>query len=389
MSARVVVVGAGLAAVRFVLSLRRFGFDGPVTVVGDEPELPYDRPPLSKEVLSGEKTIEDVWLASADDLHESGITTKLGVRAIGVDRKSKTLMTTDGDVPYDDLVVASGLRPRHLPMTEGLSKVHVLRSAADCQRLRGDVQSARHAVVIGAGFIGCEIAATLCGSGLDVDLVEPNALPLEAALDPWIGARVAQLHSAHGVKLRLNTLVSDVHTYNGKPRVMLSDGASMDPDVVIVGVGSVPCTDWLEGSGLDITDGVLCDSQGRTEDPAIWAIGDVARRRSDDGSARRVEHWTSAGEQGTALARLFAGKGPSPVPSVDYVWSDQYGVKLQVLGHVRAASDAHVLVDEPERFLIMYEAAGRLSAAAGLGMAGRVMKLRGAVASHAPICDVM
>lgn len=382
--ARTVVVGAGLAGLLVCEALRRESYPGEVVLIGKEPHLPYDRPPLSKEVLRGARSVDDIALRPAAYFDEHGIDLRLGVGAVGLDRAARVVATDDGAaVAYDHLVVATGLVPRHLPGVPSQSRVHVLRTLDDCTRLRAALTKGRRVIVVGAGFIGCEVAATLRVEGFDVVVVEPNQAPLLPVLGADVGALVARVHRDHGVDLRLGVGVRAVEQRPDSCRVELSDGTSVTGDAVVVGIGAVPVTDWLEGSGLEVADGVVCDAEGRTSDRRVWAAGDLACWAS-----RRVEHWTRAGEQARIVARSIVGRRAPAAPTPEYVWSDQYGVRLQVLGHASADAEAHLLVDDGDTFLAGYVAAGRLCAVAGRGMARTMARYRQALAHEATLGEL-
>jgi 3-phenylpropionate/trans-cinnamate dioxygenase ferredoxin reductase component len=345
---RVVIVGASLAGFRAAQTLRREGFDGLITLVGDEARRPYDRPPLSKRVLDGRVAPEAIALERGDEDLE--LDWRLGVRATGFDAADRTV-TLDGgeELGADGVILACGARPRTLPGTDGLAGVHVLRRLDDSLALRAALESrSERVVVIGAGFIGAEVAATARGMGLDVTIVEALELPLARALPPTIGAVCAELHRDHGVDLRLGMGVGGL-VADGQGRVaavQLADGTSIEADVVVVGIGVVPNIEWLEGSGLVLGDGVICDETTLAA-PGIVAAGDVARWFNPVfGEDMRVEHWDNAVSMGQhAARRLLAGGGAGePFAPVPYFWSDQYDRKLQLAG--RAAPDDTVEVVE-------------------------------------------
>ncbi|CDZ88917.1 Ferredoxin reductase [Rhodococcus ruber] len=322
---RIVVVGAGLAGVRAAEELRRGEFDGELVLIGDEPHLPYDRPPLSKEVVRG--GTDDTTLRPREFFDEQRIELRLGVRARELDPATRTLALSDGQsVGFDELIIATGLRPRPLPGTDGLAGVHVLRSLDDSRALRAGIVPGGRALIVGAGFIGCEVAASLRGRGMDVVLVEPQATPLASVLGERVGALVARLHTEEGVEVRTGVGVREVRGDGRVTGAVLGDGTELDVDVVVVGIGSVPVTDWLDGSGVRVDDGVVCDGVGRTSVPHVWAVGDVAAWEVSDGRRARLEHWTNAGEQAKVLAGALLGSGVDPVAQVPYFWSDQYDV---------------------------------------------------------------
>ncbi|AWH00114.1 FAD-dependent oxidoreductase [Rhodococcus ruber] len=385
---RIVVVGAGLAGVRAAEELRRGEFDGEIVLIGDEPHLPYDRPPLSKEVVRG--GTDDTTLRPREFFDEQRIELRLGVRARELDPATRTLALSDGQsVGFDELIIATGLRPRPLPGTDGLAGVHVLRSLDDSRALRAGIVPGGRALIVGAGFIGCEVAASLRGRGMDVVLVEPQATPLASVLGERVGALVARLHTEEGVEVRTGVGVREVRGDGRVTGAVLGDGTELDVDVVVVGIGSVPVTDWLDGSGVRVDDGVVCDGVGRTSVPHVWAVGDVAAWEVSDGRRARLEHWTNAGEQAKVLAGALLGSGVDPVAQVPYFWSDQYDVKIQALGAIRADDTVHVVRDDGRKFLAYYERDGRLTGVVGAGLPGQVMKMRGKIAAGAPITEIL
>jgi 3-phenylpropionate/trans-cinnamate dioxygenase ferredoxin reductase subunit len=387
-SGGVVIVGGGLAAARTAEQLRRSEYAGPITIVSDEDHLPYDRPPLSKEVLRAET--DDVTLKPAEFYDENDITVLLGKAARSVDTDEKTLKLADGgELGYDELIIATGLVPKRIPSFPDLPGIHVLRSFDESLKLRGEAGSARHAVVIGAGFIGCEVAASLRGMGVDVVLVEPQPAPLASVLGEQIGSLVARLHRAEGVDVRCGVGVADVGGTEKVEKVTLSDDTELDADLVVVGIGSHPATAWLEGTGVAVDNGVVCDAVGRASAPHVWAIGDVASWRNNVGHQVRVEHWSNVADQARALVPAMLGKETLPAVSVPYFWSDQYDVKIQCLGEPEATDIVHVVEDDGRRFLAFYERDGVVAGVVGGGMPGKVMKTRAKIAAGAPISDVL
>ena len=387
-SGGVVIVGGGLAAARTAEQLRRSDYAGPITIVSDEDHLPYDRPPLSKEVLRAET--DDVTLKPAEFYDENDITVLLGKAARSVDTDARSLKLADGsELGYDELIIATGLVPKRIPSFPDLPGIHVLRSFDESLKLRGEAGSARHAVVVGAGFIGCEVAASLRGMGVDVVLVEPQPAPLASVLGEQIGSLVARLHRAEGVDVRCGVGVADVGGTEKVEKVTLSDDTELDADLVVVGIGSHPATAWLEGTGVAVDDGVVCDAVGRASAPHVWAIGDVASWRNTVGHQVRVEHWSNVADQARALVPAMLGKETSPAVSVPYFWSDQYDIKIQCLGEPEATDIVHVVEDDGRRFLAFYERDGVVAGVVGGGMPGKVMKTRAKIAAGAPISDVL
>jgi 3-phenylpropionate/trans-cinnamate dioxygenase ferredoxin reductase subunit len=387
-SGGVVIVGGGLAAARTAEQLRRSEYTGPITIVSDEAHLPYDRPPLSKEVLRAET--DDVTLKPAEFYDENDITVLLGKAARSVDTDAKTVTLADGsELGYDELIIATGLVPKRIPSFPDLPGIHVLRSFDESLKLRAEAGSARHAVVVGAGFIGCEVAASLRGLGVDVVLVEPQPAPLASVLGEQIGSLVARLHRAEGVDVRCGIGVADVGGTEKVEKVTLSDDTELDADLVVVGIGSRPATAWLEDTGIAVDNGVVCDAVGRASAPHVWAIGDVASWRNTVGHQVRVEHWSNVADQARALVPAMLGQETSPAVSVPYFWSDQYDIKIQCLGEPEATDIVHVVEDDGRRFLAFYERDGVVAGVVGGGMPGKVMKTRAKIAAGAPISDVL
>ncbi|MGV0808314.1 NAD(P)/FAD-dependent oxidoreductase [Mycolicibacterium setense] len=387
-AAGIVIVGGGLAAARTAEQLRRSEYAGPITIVSDEDHLPYDRPPLSKEVLRAET--DDVTLKPAEFYAENDITLRLGSAARSVDTSAKTLKLADGsDVAYDELVIATGLVPRRIRSFGDLAGIHVLRSYDESMALREHAGQAQRAVVVGAGFIGCEVAASLRKLGVEVTLVEPQPTPLASVLGEKIGALVTRLHQAEGVDVRCGVGVSEVRGADKVEQVVLGDGTELDADLVVVGIGSHPAIEWLEGSGIELDNGVVCDEVGRSSAAGVWAIGDVASWRDHVGGQARVEHWSNVADQARAMVPAMLGQDASPVVSVPYFWSDQYDVKIQCLGEPEADDVVHVVEDDGRKFLAYYERDGVVVGVVGGGMPGKVMKARGKIAAGAPISDVL
>jgi len=334
---QVVVVGAGVAGIRATETLRQNGYDGALTVVGAERHAPYHRPPLSKKLLSGQVHRAGIDMAPQFDTDARMLR---GAAAVGLDMSARTIQVRDDghnlSLAFDGLVIASGAQPREWPGGPTPDGVLLLRTVEDCLAIRERLGSRPRVVVVGGGFIGAEVAATCRLMGLDVVLIEKAESPLLAALGKELAPRWAELHRQHGVDLRVGVGV-DAFVGNGHVEgVRLSDGSQVPADVVIVGLGVTPATDWLEGSGLRLDDGVVCDASGAAEGADdIVAAGDVARWWHPLYERHlRTEHWDDAGRQGAAAARtLLAGPDHAePFDMVPYFWSDQYDVKVQMIG---------------------------------------------------------
>jgi len=384
----IVIVGGGLAAARTAEQLRRAEYTGPIIIVSDEVHLPYDRPPLSKEVLR--KEVDDTALKPREWYDEKDVTLRLGSAATGLDTEAQTLTLADGTaLGYDELVIATGLVPRRIPSFPDLEGIRVLRSFDECMALRTHASEATHAVVIGAGFIGCEVAASLRGLGVDVVLVEPQPQPLASVLGEQIGQLVARLHRDEGVDVRLGQGVAEVRGEGHVDTVVLSDGSELTADLVVVGIGSHPATDWLDGSGIEVDNGVICDEAGRTSAPNVWALGDVASWRDPMGHQARVEHWSNVADQARVVVPAMLGQDVPSNVVVPYFWSDQYDVKIQCLGEPHATDIVHLVEDDGRKFLAYYERDGVLVGVVGGGLPGKVMKVRGKIAASTPISEML
>ena len=385
----IVIVGGGLAAARTAEQLRREDYDGSITIVSAEAHLRYDRPPLSKQVLRSE--LDDVTLKPREFYDDNDISLLLGSAAKALDTTKQTVTLDNGtDLRYDEAVIATGLVPRRIPSIPHLPGIHVLRSFDESMALRDEAASARRAVVIGAGFIGCEVAASLRGLGVDVVLVEPQPTPLAAVLGEQIGSLVARLHQSEGVDVRTGVGVKTVAGAERVEKVVLSDGTGFDTDLVVIGIGSRPITEWLDGSGVKVDNGVVCDRVGRTSAPHVWALGDVASWQNAAGHQVRVEHWSNVADQARVLVPSLLGREvPTGLVVVPYFWSDQYDVKIQCLGEPEADDLVHLVSDDGRKFLAYYERDGVVAGVVGGGMPGAVMKTRAKIAVGAPIGDVL
>lgn len=392
----IVIVGGGLAATRTAEQLRKSGYEPPVVIVSNEVHLPYDRPPLSKGVLQDTgQGIADVELKPAEFYVDNDITLRLGSPVRSLDVGSQTVTLGDGTVlGYDDLIIATGLVPKRIRSFPDVPGIRVLRSFDDAQALRAHAATATRAVIVGAGFIGCEVAASLRALDVDVVLVEPQPAPLAGVLGEQVGQLVARLHRAEGVDVRTGTGVAEVRSDAGGDvtAVKLSDGTEIAADLIVVGIGSRPATDWLADSGVALapTDsGVLCDEVGRTSAPHVWALGDVASWRDAAGHQERVEHWSNVAEQARVLVPALLGVQAAPTVVVPYFWSDQYDVKIQCLGEPEADDTVHLVADDGRKFLAYYSRDGVLVGVVGGGMPGKVMKARSKIAGGAAVSDVL
>lgn len=389
------IVGASLAGIRAAEALRRREFDGRIVLIGDEPHHPYDRPPLSKQVLAGEWEVDRLALTKPEKFEDLGLDLRLGVRATGFDLASRTLSTDTGDDIVDGLVIATGARCRTLPGTEEMSGVHVLRSLDDALALRADLDAGPdRVVVVGAGFIGAEVAATCRGRGHAVTMVEPLPTPLGRVLGDDIGGVMAEVHVEHGVDLRTGVGVDRLEADAGRvARVVLTDGAVVEADLVVIGIGVLPNTEWLEGSGLTLDNGVVCDATMLAA-PGVTAAGDVARwpnQRFDE--LMRVEHWDNAIEQGVHAAERLLVDDDDAVPfePVPWFWSDQYDRKIQLAGRIRPGDDTHLATGslEERRFAQLFGRDGRLVGVLGFNRPRHVMQYKTMIQDGVAFADAV
>jgi NADPH-dependent 2,4-dienoyl-CoA reductase/sulfur reductase-like enzyme len=384
--ATAVVVGGSLAGLRAAQGLRKGGFSGRLVLVGAEAHLPYERPPLSKQVLAGTWEPDRATLSDQGALDDLGIEARLGHRAVSLDVAGRRVELDDGSFLLGDgVVVATGATPRSLFAEEG---VLVLRTIDDCRALRERVLAAGEGcalVVIGAGFIGAEVASTCSGLGCTVTVIETLPVPLAPALGETVGGALGALHGRHGVDLRTETSVAALGAgADGAASIELTDGATLEADVVVAGIGVVPEVSWLEGSGLTLDNGVVCDA-GLFAADGVVAAGDLARWPFSGGLVR-IEHFQMAADMGAAAASaLLAGRAAAPafVP-VPYFWSDQYGEKIQVLG--RPLPDDEVVVVDGTlegRFVALYRRGDALSGAAAVSRPRQLMSYRALLAAGA------
>ncbi|CDO31317.1 NAD(P)/FAD-dependent oxidoreductase [Mycolicibacterium porcinum] len=392
--AGIVVVGASAAGLSVAETLRRGGFDGPITLIGEENRLPYDRPPLSKEVLADAWPEHRLELREPDKIAALNLDLRLGVRADSLDAASRAVTLSDGSqVRYRDLVIATGVRPRRLPGTDGVAGVHVLRTLDDARRLRTELARNPRLVIVGAGFLGAEVASVARTAGATVTLVSGVDAPLSDVLGNELGRLLIDVHVEHGVRIHAGVKVVGIVTEGGRATgVQLADGTTLAADAVLVSIGSIPNTEWLAGSGIPTGDGVLCDEYCRAA-PGVWAAGDVASwYHVGIGERIRVEHRTNAAEQGLAVARnILAGSNPTPFVPIPYIWSDQYDLKLQIYGLPRGA-DSFTVTDGSigDRELVaVYGKGGRARAAVGINMIRPLRTARSLVAARADLTSIL
>lgn len=382
MSGRIVVAGASMAGLRAAEQLRTAGWTGAITLVGDEPHMPYNRPPLSKEVLAGRAPFES--LAFRPRASVADVEWRLGRTAVAARLDERTVQLDGGEaLPYDGLVVATGMRPRRLRCPGPLAGRHTVRTLADAQGLREALtRPGARVVVVGAGFIGCEVAATAVGLGVaEVTVVDPLPLPMVGPLGELLARALLKRHEERGVRFRLGTGVQGFEGDRTVTGVVLDDGSVVPADVVVESVGSIANTEWLDGNGLDLTDGVLTDELLRVGGrPEVVAVGDVARfpNARYDGVPRRVEHWSiptdTAKQAAKALvAHLVGGETePAPFAPLPTFWSDQHDFRLQSFGApALGLADVRVLDGEVDGDVLAgYHTGGRLVGVVALGGPG-------------------
>ena len=389
----VLVVGAGLSGLRTVEGLRRAGYEGRISLVGAEEHLPYDRPPLSKQFLAGDWERDRIDLVGHDALDELGVRAHLGRAAVAlrVGGEGQELELDDGTTLHADaIVLAVGVTSRLLDGQP--SSAHLLRSVDESQALRDALNGASSLLVVGAGFIGAEVAGGALDRGLDVTVLEAGDVPMGRVLGPEVGALAARLISDGGADLRCGVTVT-AFTDTGAE---LSDGTSVTADQIVVGVGGQLDLGWLESTGLDLSGGIPCDTQGRVEGlPGVWAVGDAAAWTDPlQGDRPRHEHWTSATDQAAVVSRAIAGAEPPPA-TVPYFWSDQFGMKLQLIGRPDLADGLLSLhgdgLDggEIKGTVVGYLRGEELVAVVGFGAARRIARYRKPLADGADRAAVL
>ncbi|WP_307630610.1 NAD(P)/FAD-dependent oxidoreductase [Nocardia vaccinii] len=387
------MVGASLAGVRAVEAARKAGFRGKVTLVGDERHAPYDRPPLSKALLQPGTTVEAPVLRSEASLRDDlDVCVRLGIRATGLDSRARVLGVGTQEIAYDALVVATGAAAHQIPGSEHLAGVHTLRTLDDARAVRAGLDDHARTVVVGAGFIGSEVASAARKRGLNVTIVETQPTPLVRAVGRELGAACSLLHVRNGTDLRCGVAVAAIEGDARVERVRLTDGTTIEADLVVIGIGASPCTGWLSGSGLELEDGVLCDDTLRSSVASVYAAGDVARWHNPLFSSRmRIEHWTSAAEQGAHAARNAIGHTPAePYSTVPYFWSDWYGSRIQFVGV--ASGDAYEVVSgdlNSDHFVALYRRGDKLGGTLTLNGQRHIMKYRRLLAEGASFAEAL
>jgi 3-phenylpropionate/trans-cinnamate dioxygenase ferredoxin reductase subunit len=383
-----VIIGAGLAGVRAAAALRGQGFDGRVVLVGGEPHLPYDRPPLSKGVLQGTRAESDIRLHPEDFYVSSAIDLRLGTHATRLlARERRVVLSTGETLRADKLLLCTGGVPRQLDVPgSGLEGVHRLRSLDDALAIRERLRPGARVVVVGAGWIGAEVAASARELDCEVTLVEIAPIPLSRVLGDAIGRVYAQLHRDRGVDLRTGVGVARIEGTTRVRSVVTTDGRAVPADVVVVGVGMQPDTRLAEEAGIAVADGILVDAFGETSIPGVFAAGDASRRLDVAlGRHVRAEHWQSAQRHAVATATSMLGRR-EPFGEVPWFWSDQYGINLQLAGDASAADDVVSRGDvEDLSFAAFYLRGGRVTAAVGINRPRDVRAAIGLIERAVPV----
>ena len=389
----IVIVGASLAGTRAAETLRSSGFTGTITMVGAENQKPYDRPPLSKNYLAGDWDEERVALRKPEVLDELNITWKLGVAAASLDTAAKTIVLANGEIiSYDGLIIATGGDVRRLPNQPNIAGIHTLRTLDDATALRNEIAEGTRVVVIGAGFIGLEAAATAKKRGAEVTVLEGLEAPLIRAMGAEMGAAIGAVHERNGVRVMCGVQVASIDGDTRVTGVTLSNGETIAADVVIVGIGVSPATTWLEGSGLTLRDGVACNAHLNAGPETVFVAGDVLRWPNslfaDVEADMRVEHWTNAAEQGahaaTNLMAVLNGTEQTPYVAVPFFWSDQFDARIQCLGRPSANAVVDVVAGNPAdgKWCAMYSVNDRLTAVLGVSQPKLVMPSRALLSTH-------
>jgi NADPH-dependent 2,4-dienoyl-CoA reductase/sulfur reductase-like enzyme len=393
----VVIVGAGLGGLRTAQQLRTIGFQGRISLVGAESHAPYDRPPLSKQVLTGEWAPERAALAGPDTFDDLGVRTHLGLPAVALrpdDRAHEVELEGGATLRGDAVVIATGLRARALPSQP--SQVHTLRTLDDALALRAVLDRIGSLLVVGGGFIGAEVASSARSRGIAVTVLEALPVPSARALGPQLGALAGRLLTEGGVGLRTGLLISGFVEASDGVAIELADHCRVAADAAVVGIGGIPQLEWLAGTAPDTAGGLACGPSGRVLGlDGVWAVGDVAAWEDPvHGDRHRHEHWTSTGDQAAVVARDILGAPPPPT-AVPYCWSDQFGLKIQVLGRPEVADEVVPLHGTgldggPVRGTVAaYVAGGRLVAVAGFGAARLVARYRPLVAANAAVSEAL
>lgn len=387
---RVVVVGSSVAGVNAVDGLRTSGYQGEVVLVSGEHELPYDRPPLSKQALAGGIDDDAIRLKPAQWYADRGVDLQLGAPAVGLDSRDRKVMVAGSQtLGYDGLVIATGCTPR--PLSTGSDgTIFTLRTIADCQEIHKRLEAGRRLVVIGAGFIGLEVAAVAHSAGMDVTVVEAADVPLTRVVGRQAGEWFRDFHVVRGIDLRCGTTVAGITTQaDGRHTLELADGTKLPADLIVAGVGVTPSSGWLRGSDVAVHDGVLCDSSLATTAPGVVAAGDIARWKHPlFDEEMRVEQWLNAVEQGAHAARTLLGHR-EPFASIPYFWSDQFEAKVRFVGHARGADQVLVKPLGDASMATLFGRDGTVSAAMCVNSPRLLATFRRAIADRLPWAEAV
>ena len=385
MTKPVIIVGASMGGLRAAEALRRFGYAGPITVIGEERHAPYNRPPLSKEVLAAEVSHEAVAFPQRESTAD--VNWVLHTRVESADLEHGTVTDSNGEThSYGTLIIATGLRPKRLEVPNGeLSGRHAVRTLDDAIALRKDLKPGARVVVLGAGFIGCEVAATARKLSCEVTLVAPGSHPITRPLGIELAKELQRRHEAMGVKFVMKTSVTELVGTTGIEGVLLDTGDVVFCDVLVEAIGSHPNTEWLEGNDLDLSNGVLTDNDMRAVKangeawPNVFAIGDVARFANPlfDETPRRVEHWNIPTDTAKRVAQVFTGQAEGPFAPIPSFWSDQYDMHILAYGLLALADEVKLIAGELEGECVFgYYREGKMVGVCGIGMRTTVMGYR-------------
>lgn len=385
MTERVVIAGAGHAAGQIIASLKLQKFAGKIVLVGDEPHLPYQRPPLSKKFLSGELAAERLYVKPPNFYDDPQIELRLETLVTAINREDKTLRTNSGDdIPYDKLILALGSRVRRLPIDGAdLDGVHYLRRIADVEGIRTELQNKKNAVIVGAGYIGLEVAAVIRQLGLDVTVVEMADRVMSRVVSPEISDFYQIEHTSHGVKLRLSTGISAFRGDGHVDAIETAGGERIPADFVVVGVGIVPNTELAADAGLNVDDGIVVDDRCQTSDPSIYAVGDCTTHPNSIYDRQlRLESVHNALEQSKTAVSNICGK-ETHYSQVPWFWSDQYDLKLQIAGLSAGYDDVVIRGNPADRsFACMYLKEGRIIATDAVNSPKEFVHSKALIAGH-------
>ncbi len=387
---RVVIVGASLAAVHAIDSLRENGYEAQIALIGAEQQLPYDRPPLSKDALRHGPDVDKLLLKEPDWYASRDVDLHLGCVAIGLDTRSRQVCLAGGQrIDYDGLVIATGTQARRFPLLNGNAQANTVRTIDDAAALHAQLVARSHLVIIGAGFIGLEVAATASAMGLDVSVIEIAPTPLTRVLGDEAGRWFKDLQESHGVNLHCGNKIEHIEANGRGTNLRLRDGTVLAADVVLAGVGAAPATDWLRDSGVTLSDGVVCDSSLRTTVPGIVAAGDIARWYNPlFGEEMRVEQWSNAIDQGRQAAIALLG-GADVFASVPYFWSDQFNAKMRFAGRANSAEEIYVRQGSDTSVVVLFGGGGVIRGALCVNEPRQLAHYRAAIAQRIPWNDVI